>query len=155
MSMSKQKIFYKKKNKCKRKMQSKNTKRKNIRNKWSKIPKFIGNTKTGLNKIFVTESIQQSGRYVCTTIYGPILGFICQPHFIFQYMVMYARVSDDKHENVLIPCSCISKEKTCEWWNASGNITLHNCTTAQIQLKQKWDKQGSCQVRTLETTHFE
>lgn len=143
MTMSKQKIFYKKKNKCKKKLQSKKPAKINIKNIWSKIPKFIGNRTTGLGKIFVTESIQQSGKYVCTTIYGPILEFICQPHFIFQDMVMYARVSNGKHENVFIPCSSISKEKTCDWWNASDDVTRH----AQIQLKQKWDKQGSCHVR--------
>lgn len=142
MSMSKQKIFYKKKNKCKKRgnpKKSKNTTRR--KNTQSKIPKFIGNTKTGVGKLFVTESIQQSGKYVCTTVYGPILGFLCKPHFIFQYMVMYARVSDGKCENIFIPCSSISKEKTCDWWNASGDVT------AQIQLKQKWDKQGSCHMR--------
>ena len=112
-------------------------KKKNKTNLYSNIPSFIGNRQTGIGKSFVTESIQQSGRHVHTTIYSSILGFICQPHFIFQRPTMYARVSDGVHDNVYIQCSGISKEKTLDWWKATDDVV------AQNNLKQKWTAQGS------------
>jgi len=139
MSMSKRKTFCRRKNTCKKKMQSKKiVNKKSKTNLHSNIPSFIGNRQTGIGKTIVTESILQSGRHVHTTIHSSILGFMCQPHFIFQRPTMYARVSDLVHDNVYIPCSIISKEKTLDWWKATGDVV------AQNNLKQKWVAQGSC-----------
>ncbi len=136
MGMSKRKVFCRGKNTCKPRNAA-GKRRIPKKHPWSSIPSFIG-----IGKTFVTESIQQSGKYVFTEIQGAILGFRREPHFIFQHIVMYARVAGDRQgDYVHVPCSMISKEKTLDWWKAAGDAA------AQMRLTQKWAKQGTCRCR--------